>query len=145
MEIVKKFKMGSSVFFESFDGFKSKDTDWLCLVKNYIGGNKAMRMNIKGDDIVMYRHDFTKGDFINEALSSGISLKLGKFLVKEFIDYFDVTIDDLKSLEGLISKLDGLHHYEKIIYDAYISNGKFELSKSQLDEAYADYVSKRGE
>lgn len=143
MNIVNKFRIGSSVFFESFNDFKSKDVDWLCLVEDYIGNDKAMRVNINGDDIVMYRYDFTKEDFINEALNSGVPMKLGKFLVKEFIDYYGITIDDLKSLNELSLNLDDKHHYEKIIYDAYISNNDFALTDVQLKAAYDDYLSKR--
>lgn len=143
MDIVKKIKMGSEIFFSQYQDFKSKDTDWLCLVRNYFGGDKAMRVQIKHDDIVLYHEGYNKADFIKEALTSKVPMKIGKFLIPEFSEYFNVTLKDLKLLKPLVDSLDSKHAYQKIIYDAYISNGSFTLTDEQRQAAYDSYKSAR--
>ena len=135
----KKFRIGSSVFFDSYPDYVLKDTDWVCLTENYLWGDKSMRVKIGADDIMLYRKDFSKEDFIKDALNDDLSLKVGKFLVPEFIDYFGVTINDLKLLKPLIDGLDEKHVYEKIIYDAYIAQGTLELKSETIDLAYEEY------
>lgn len=135
--------MGSEVFFGAIEGFTSKDSDWLCLVNGHVGGDKAMRVKIRHDDIVMYRHDYTKDDFINEVLKCGIAMKVGKFLVPEFASHYGVTIDDISVFGDIMETIDEKHEYERIIYDAYLENGAFTLTDEQRLTAYESYKAAR--
>ncbi len=85
----------------------------------------------------------TADEFVEYALAKGPAMQLGKFLVPEFNSEIGFTIEHLKQLEPLVEKLDDKHKYEKIIYDAYIENNKFELTKAQRDEAYLEYKKAR--
>lgn len=143
MQVVKKIMIGSAIFFQNYKDFIPSDTDWLCLVSNSKSKYIALRTKIKNDDIMLYDENFTKDDFIREALETGLSLKVGKFLVPEFVEMFDVTIDDLSILSPLINKMDDLHQYEKIIYDAYMKNEDFILTDEQRLEAYESYKTSR--
>lgn len=137
MNIIKKIQIGSKVFFSKFKDYNSKDNDWFILVEDFIKGKNSMRCNIKDDDLIMYRKDITKKEMLEECKL--VSLKIGKFLVPEFIKYYKVTIKDLKTLVDLCEKLDDAHKYEKIIIESYIQNNKFELSEEQLSLAYEEY------
>jgi hypothetical protein len=53
---------------------------------------------------------------------------IGKFLIPEFNELINFTIDDLPRLEPLLNRLDDKHKYEKIIYDSYIENNAFVLT-----------------
>lgn len=66
-------------------------------------------------------------------------LKIGKFLVPEFNEYINFTINDLKVFEDSIDKLDDRHKYQKIIYDAYIENNSFTITDQQIEKAYQEY------
>lgn len=87
----------------------------------------------------------TPQGFIDYALLHGPAMQLGKFLVPEFVNEIGMTIEDLKQLEPLAKALDTKHQYEKIIYDAYIENNKFELTEEQLNAAYSEYKKEREE
>ena len=76
---------------------------------------------------------------IKDALMSKSGMVIGKFLVLEFINELNMTIEDLKTLKPLIERLDEKHLYEKVIYDSYIQNNDFYLTQEQLDEAYKIY------
>ena len=143
MKVIKKFNVGSSAYFIGMEGFSPKDTDYVCLVEDYIGGDKTMRINLKGNDLIMYRHDYTKEEFIREALRCGVSLKIGKFLAPEFVRAFDITLEDLSRLKPLVDGLDEKHKYERIIYDAYIENGSFTLTDEQRMAAFETYKAAR--
>lgn len=79
-------------------------------------------------------------EFIEVALSNNTPMEIGKFLVPEFIKDLQITIDDLKLLKPLTDSLDDLHKYEKVIYDAYITNNNFYLTEEQLQNAYDVYL-----
>lgn len=74
-----------------------------------------------------------------------VPMKVGKFLVPEFCEAIGFTIEDLKIFKNLVNQLDDAHSYEKIIYDAYLKNGKLELTDEQLNRAYKEYKIKRNE
>lgn len=139
MKTLKKIKIGSSIFFDKLEGYKVKDVDWFALVDSLINEKFMMRCKIGKDDIMIYKHDVTKEELINEAVNSGVSMKLGKFLVPEFIEYFNITVEDLKKLLPLSETLDDPHKYEKIILVAYIDNNSFTLTEEQLKKAYIEY------
>ena len=68
---------------------------------------------------------------------------IGKFLVPEFCETIGFTVADLHKLEVLITKLDDKHKYEEIIFNSYIENGDFTLTKEQRDLAYQSYKETR--
>lgn len=82
-------------------------------------------------------------EFISITLSNNTPMEIGKFLVPEFINEMNITIENLKQLEPLVSRLDDMHKYEKIIYDAYIENNDFYLTDEQLKDAYEIYIKYR--
>ena len=140
MEILKQIKIGSSAFFDTQEGFSSKDTDWVCLVDSHVGFGKSVRVMLGNDDVIMYHRDTKKEDFMNDVLQGDNPIKVGKFLVPEFIEYFGVTIEDLKTMKDVVEQLDDKHCYEKIIYDSYINQGNFELKEDILNKAYKEYL-----
>ena len=139
MKTIKKIRVGSSVFFQDYDDYVTKDVDWIAIMDSMFPNKLMIHLHIKNDDIGMYKPNVTKQDFIDEALNSKNPLKVGKFICPEFINYIQFTIDELKSLDILFNNLDDKHKYQKIIYDAYIKNNDFTLTREQLNNAYLEY------
>ncbi len=137
--IIKKMKIGSSSFFENFDDYKSKDIDWICIVDSLPNNEKVLNAKIKTDDIFFYPVNMSKDDFIKQVFDDKVPMKVGKFIVPEFIEYIGFTISELKQFNKFFNELDDKHKYEKIIYNAYLENNKFELSEDQLNKAYLEY------
>lgn len=137
--VIKKIRIGSTAFFESFTDFKSKDIDELCIISKPIN-NKKTGFCIKANkkDLILYPK-LTKEEFIDIDLKVNDALKIGKYLVPEFIEYIGLTINDLHQLKPLVDKLDVRHIYEKSIYDYYIQNNNFTLTNEQLETAYNIY------
>ncbi len=144
MKPILTYKIGSSYFFKNYEDYLQKDNDELCIMDSFPDFIKTNVLNMKkdGDDVFFYR-DMGKDEFLKETLESGVPMKVGKFLIPEFSEHLGVTIEDLKILESLFDSLDDKHSYEKIIYNAYLENGGFWLTKEQLDNAYSDYKKKR--
>ena len=137
--VIKKIRIGSTAFFSSFSDFKSKDVDELCIISKPINNKKTgfcLKANKK--DLILYPQ-LTKEEFIDIDLKVNDALKIGKYLVPEFIEYIELTIDDLYKLKPLVDKLDSKHIYEKSIYNDYISNNSFNLTDKQLETAYNIY------
>ena len=63
----------------------------------------------------------------------------GKFLVPELCKHMNITIDDLKLFQFAFDDIDKRHTYEKVIYEAYVKNDGFFLTKEQRDNAYKKY------
>jgi hypothetical protein len=59
------------------------------------------------------------------------------------VEFIGFTIEDLKLFEEAFNHIDDKHSYEKKIYDSYIENEGFTLTKEQRDEAYQIYKEKR--
>ena len=137
--VIKKIRIGSTSFFESFNDFKSKDIDELCIISKPINGKEtSFCIKLNGKDLILYPQ-LSKEQFIKNDLNINDPIKIGKYLSKEFIDYIHLTIDDLKLLKPLYNKIKDTHKYQQIIYDAYIENNNFTLSKEQLIKAYKEY------
>ena len=85
----------------------------------------------------------TPQEYIDYALSRGPAMQLGKFLTPEFVDAIGFTIEHLKQLQPLADNLDKRHTYQKIIFDSYIKNNSFNLTKSQKELAYQEYKKER--
>ena len=145
MNIIKKFKIGSNAFFDTFDDFKSKDNDVLCIMNDWLVDNTNVLKTKTNNDDVFYFKNMTLQQFIDDTLNCDTPMRVGKFLVPEFAQHLNMTIDDLKILEPLFDKLDDNHKYEKIIYDSYIENNGFYMTKIQLQKAYDEYKRYRGQ
>lgn len=144
MKPIKTFKIGSRYFFGDFEDYKQKDCDELCIMDRF-PFPKTNVLNMKKDDKdVFFFRDMDKDAFIEDTIESGVPMRAGKFLNKEFAeDHLKMTIDDLKALETIFENMDEKHTYEKIIYDAYVANGGFWLTDEQRAAAYEDYKKKR--
>lgn len=142
IKAIKEFRIGSAVFFECYDDYASKDIDLLNLTDRALFGNHMMNMKLKENDIFFMPLE-NKDIMIYKTLTSGVPMRVGKFLVKEFADYIGLTIEDLKRLEPLFNQLDDKHKYEKIIYDAYVENNSFTLTEEQRKNAYNEYKRER--
>ena len=79
-------------------------------------------------------------ELIDITLSRNFPMEIGKFLVPEFIKEFKLSIDDLKRLKPIITKLDDKHKYEEVIYNAYIENNDFILTDKQRQNAFETYT-----
>jgi hypothetical protein len=130
--------VGSNVFFKDINDFKSKDIDVLELVDNPTGFKNQRQFKFKDKCVFQWRR-MPVNELISITLSNNTPMEIGKFLVPEFINEMNITIENLKQLEPLISRLDDMHKYEKTIYDAYIENNDFYLTDEQLKDAYEIY------
>lgn len=139
MKSIKQFKIGSSVFFNSFDDFCSSDNDELHIMDSFIT-DKTNVLNLKSEDkdIFFYRN-MSKDEFIRDAIESNVPMRVGKFLVPEFCEYIGFTIQDYEQLEDMFNNLDTKHRYEKSIRDAYIQNNAFILTDEQRLSIYEEY------
>lgn len=136
-----KHLMGSRYFFSGYPGYHSHDTDTVELLDTTEFREKRI-IRGQGKDIFQLRRK-PKEELIQDALRSQLPMVVGKFLIPEFNEEIGFTIEDLPRLEPLINALDEKHRYEKIIYYAYLHNGKFELTQEQRDAAYRAYKKAR--
>ena len=141
MRVVKTFTVGSNAFFADMEGYSVHDVDELCFVDEYPFQPSIMRFTIGEKDLLVCK-DMTKAEFMQYSLEHD-GLTVGKFLVPEFAEHIGMTIEDLKSLQSVIDRLDDKHSYEKVIYDAYLENNGFFLTESQRAKAYEMYKLKR--
>ena len=140
MNVIKRFKIGSAVFFENkFDDYKTKDIDELSIMDRWpIYKTNVLNLKKENKDIFLFKN-MSKEEFIEDTLHCPTPMRVGKFIVPEFCEFINFTIDDLKKLEPKFNELDDKHKYEKIIYNAYIENNEFTLTEKQLQEAYNEY------
>ena len=146
MKPIYSFNIGSSYFFKDFDDYKETDHDELCIMDRFpFNHTNVLNMKKDGMDIFLFR-DMDKDGFIEDTIKSGVPMRAGKFLNKEFSqDHLNMTVQDLKTLDSVFKSMDGKHSYETVIYEAYIANNGFYLTNEQLDAAYAEYKRKRPE
>lgn len=141
---MSKFFMGSQYFFSCYDDFDSKDVDEIEIIET--SEFKYMRqLTGQGKCLFQLRKQNIKDDYINYALQSNLGMVVGKFLIPDFCEAIDFSIDDLPRLKPLIDKLDDKHKYEEIIFDSYIENNSFTLTDKQRERAYKSYKESRGE
>lgn len=140
MKTTKQFIIGSSVFFaDYYDDYISHDIDELHIMDNWsIKNTNVLNLKNNGKDIFYFK-DMSKQEFINDTLTCNTPMRVGKFLIPEFAQYLNMTIDDLKQLKPMIDKLDDKHKYEQIIYNFYIENNDFILTEKQRDIVYDEY------
>lgn len=142
---MKKIIVGSQAFFKGMDGFHPHDVDTLIIDDVPSGYVNVRQLHVDGMCEFRWRR-MTKEEYIGYALSGkGPGMQIGKFLVPEFADEIGMTIEDLKKLRPLISKLDDKHKYEARIFNAYLANNAFTLTDKQRQEAYEEYRAERRE
>lgn len=139
----RKILVGSSVFFNEIEGFQSKDRDYVILVEKPVGYD-FVRQTTSSKACIFEWRKMSPERFVEYSLRRGPAMQLGKFLVPEFVQEIEFTIEHLKKLKPLAEKLDERHKYEKVIYDSYIENGSFELTEEQRSKAYEQYKLARG-
>lgn len=143
MRPVLTYRIGSSYFFGNCEGYKEKDRDELCIMDTFrIERTNVLNLKRGKGDVFFYR-DMDKEGFISDALESGVPMRAGKFLVREFAEHLGMDMGDLRKLDRLFNSMDDKHTYEKIIYEAYLANDGFYLTEDQLAEAYGEYRKKR--
>ena len=139
---MNKILMGSTYFFSCYGDFASKDIDEIEIVDT----NEFAQMRQitgRGKCLFQLKRHSAKEDYIDWALQSQLGMVIGKFLVPEFCAAIGFAVDDLPKLKPLIQKLDDKHKYEEIIFNSYIENGDFTLTKEQRDLAYQSYKETR--
>ena len=142
VNVIKEFKMGSSIFFGLYPDYKSKDVDILAITDLPLFGKPMMNMKLNGDDIFFMGLE-DKDILIEKTIESKVPMRVGKFLIPEFCEYIGFEISDYDKLSECFDNLDEKHRYEIIIRDAYIKNGKFELTDEQRMRAYEEYKRER--
>lgn len=132
MKIDKKFIVGSRAFFKDLD----TDFDYLIIKEKY---PFIQRTRVYANTCEFIMKKDSKENIINHILHCDLPRKVGMMLVPEVAEYLELTVEDLKTLQSVIEKIDDNHKYEKVIYDAYIKNNSFTLTNEQREEAYAAY------
>ena len=138
-----KIIVGSRAFFKGLLGFKPSDEDYVVLMDLH---NQKFKNHIQvrlGDRCIFFWLKKSKEEMIEYLLNSNDPLQVGKFLVPEFAERLDITIDDLQKLKPMIDALDDRHKYLATVYESYLANGEFRLTGDQLQEAYEVYKSAR--
>lgn len=142
LKVIKRIETGSVVFFKNYPDFNPHDRDYIAFCKTdefkFVGHS-----NHFGKDTFYTKILNNAGEYIEHALSTNTGMVICKFLVPEYIKYIGMTIEQLPRLAPLLSKLDKKHLYLKIIYEAYLKNGKFELTDDQRLVAYEEYKRER--
>ena len=131
--------VGSNVFFKDIEGFTSKDIDILEFVDNPTDFKNVRQFKFPDKCVFQWRK-MPINELIDITLSRNFPMEIGKFLVPEFIKEFKLSIDDLKRLKPIITKLDDKHKYEEVIYNAYIENNDFILTDKQRQNALETYT-----
>lgn len=142
--MMTKFLIGSRYFFDCYKNYKVHDKDYLILEDNPQDYEYVKNIRGNGLDIFYWRR-MTAKEFIDCTLINNTPLQIGKFLIPEFASEINLTIEELNRLEPLTGKLDDKHKYEKIIWEAYIENGEFNIYEEQRDKAYEMYKRYRNE
>ena len=144
INVIKEFKIGSSIFFDSYSDYTQKDIDILAITDLSLFGKQMMNMKLKEKDIFFMCLD-ENSIMIDKTLESGVNMRAGKFLSPEFAEYIGLTIEDLKRLKPMFDDIDEKHRYEKVIFDSYVENNGFFLTDEQRLRAYDEYKRERPE
>ena len=137
-----KILIGSTYFFSDYDDFSSKDIDEIQIIDTN-DFSQVRQITGQGRCLFQMKRYPSKEKYIDWALKCELGMVIGKFLVPEFNSAIGFTIEDLPRLKPLLSKLDDKHKYEEIIFNSYIKNGNFTLTKEQRDLAYQSYKETR--
>ena len=142
INVIKEFKIGSSVFFGSYSDYTQKDIDILAITDLPLFGKPMMNMKLKEKDIFFMCLE-ENSVMLDKTLESGVNMRAGKFLSPEFAEYIGLTIEELKRLKPMFEKIDEKHRYEKVIFDSYVENNGFFLTDEQRLRAYEEYKMQR--
>lgn len=143
MKPIKKFTVGSKAFFDGMQGYRPHDVDILCIMDVWnIENTNILNMKLNGED-VFFTKNMSKEEFIQNAFEES-PMRIGKFMVPEFAEYIGFTIPDLKRLKPILNKMDDKHKYYVVIYNAYLKNNAFKLTKEQRQIAFDAYKKERG-
>lgn len=132
------------MFFSQYEDYSSHDADYIEFQDSPTLFKTFMNARGHGKDIFFYK-TMSKDEFIKYELEhcKKTPMAVGKFLAPDVIKYFKLTIDELKQFQFAFDNIDERHTYEKFIYDCYIENNDFILTKEQLDNAYEIYKLKK--
>lgn len=130
--------VGSQAFFKNIKGFTPSDIDVLEFVENPIYFKNVRQFRFKNKCVFQWR-DMPASEFVEVTLSRNTPLEACKFIVPEFINRVNLSLDQLKKLEPLFNKLSDKHSYVRYIYKSYIENNGFYLTDQQLQDAYKEY------
>ena len=136
-----KFNVGSAAFFEGYyDDYAPHDKDYFYLSDNNKEPFLYFKLFKTKQEYFIY-HYISKEELLQHELEKAKTFPMvaGKLLVPDVCKYFNITLDDLKLFENIFNNMDEKHEYEKIIYDAYVINNDFILTKEQRDKAYESY------
>lgn len=138
-----KILVGSTYFFSGYyDDFESKDKDYAIIVKKGNGYRYWKELH-SNDTCIFEIVKMSPKEMIERIIKVGEPLMIGKFLVPEFNSEYGFKFEDLYRLNILVNKLDDKHEYEKVIYNAYLKNKSFRLTKTQRNAAYKAYKKAR--
>lgn len=144
INVIKEFKIGSSIFFDSYSDYTQKDIDILAITDLPLFGKPMINMKLKDKDIFFMCIE-ENSVMLDKTLESGVNMRAGKFLSPEFAEYIGLTIEELKKLKPMFDDIDEKHMYEKVIFDSYIKNNGFFLTNDQRLMAYEEYKRQRPE
>lgn len=136
MENVKRYLTGSTLFFNSLEEFKPHDLDYCELIDEQDELVKHIEYD-KGD-IFRYRKE-SPDVYVQYALNEAQPWTLCQYLTPGFCKEVNFTIEHLKELKSLRDNLPERQYYQKVIYDAFIENNDFLLTKEQLLKAFEEY------
>lgn len=148
VHVVKKIRVGSSVFFGDMPGYEAHDVDYVCLLdRPLVPGRQVMNMKRRTAGVLcdyFLMVDTAKEEMLRRTLEADEPLRAGKFLAPELATHLGMAVDDLRLLDTLFTRMDEKHRYEYVIYQAYLANGSWQLSESQRAEAWKAYREGRG-
>ena len=134
---MKKFyKVKQEELLKYSDLFKEDDvilpkrqTVGSCGYDFYMPYDYVLKANSNGKVYSGIKIELGFDEFLMLCIRSSLAIKKGITLTNQVgiidSDYFN--------------NIDNRHEYEKVIYEAYITNGKFKLGKRQLNKAYKIY------
>lgn len=138
--------MGSTYFFKEYPDFRPKDLDYWAIEdfdeKHYF--KLLVRSKPSNEEYYIFKK-VSKEEHIQRALTDRVPMVVGKFLIPEFCNEIGFTIEDLPKMKPLIDTIDTKHDYERVIFEAYLENGAFVLTKEQRDMAYKSYKETRNQ
>lgn len=140
---IKKINVGGNLFFSKLDGYIFHDDDVVYILDNFPSTDaNVLILKRKKSDAFLLRN-MSKEDAINDVLNSGEYLRAGKFLNPEYLEWLNMSVDELPLLSKAFNNLDERHSYEKVIYEAYLENGSPTLTDEQRKHAFEVYKSAR--
>lgn len=134
------FRVGSTYFFSGYPDFHSNDIDEVEFEEHPKLYQNVMQFRKKDKSRCLFKwRKMSADEFVAYSLNSKLPMEVGKFLVPSVAEHLNFTLEHLKMLEPVFAKMDEKHQYERIIFDAYISNGAFTLTDEQRRKAYQSY------